>query len=214
MLAPLIKRLSGGVRSKQSRAAFERVMSGANGGPCLSIGGGPHRAHPRLVNLNIAAGENVDIVADAHRLPFADGTVAAAHSEAVFEHLRDPAAAARELTRVLKPGGMAFICTPFMQAFHGHPSHYQNFTLAGHKTLFETAGLEVLEQGVAMGPSYALCTLGWVYLREYAPRVLRPVLMALWAGVSLAVIQLDRPLLRRSNAHVLASATYLVAQKR
>lgn len=202
-----------GVRSQRSRDALAEVIGSANGGICLSIGGGPMRTYPQLVNLNIGPFANVDIVGDAHHLPYADNSVAAVHSEAVFEHLSDPAIAAREVARVLKPGAKAFICTPFMQAYHGYPHHYQNFTVSGHGHLFEAAGLTVVEQGVAVGPTYAVLNLGSVYLREYAPRLLRPVMLMLWGGVILIFSGLDRILLKRPNAHVLASLTYLVAQK-
>jgi SAM-dependent methyltransferase len=208
------KKMRGWVRSQRSRDALDEVIARANGGPCLSIGGGPLRAHRRLINLNIVAMDNVDVVGDAHRLPFADGSIAAVHSEAVFEHLSDPVAAAKEVARVLKPGGKAFICTPFLQAFHGYPSHFQNFTIVGHKQLFESAGLQVIEQGVAVGPTYALFNMGSIYLREYAPKLLRPVLVAAWSGVTLLFIPLDWLLLKRPNAHVMASLTYLVAEKR
>jgi len=81
--------------------------------------------------------------------------VDAVHCEAVFEHLHSPAVAARELARVLKPGARAFVCTPFLQAFHGYPSHFQNFTIYGHRKLFEDAGLEIVESGVCNGPAMA-----------------------------------------------------------
>ncbi len=80
---------------------------------CLSVGGGPTRAHPRLTNVNIGPFPNVDIVADAHCLPYSEGSVDAIHSEAVFEHLYNPVKAAEEIYRVLKPGKRAYICTPF-----------------------------------------------------------------------------------------------------
>lgn len=210
----LRRKLRSDVRSQRSRDALNEVIDHANGGLCLSIGGGPLRAHPQLVNLNIAAFPNVDIVGDAHDLPYGDNAVAAIHSEAVFEHLADPEKAAAEVARVLQPGGRAFICTPFLQPYHGYPHHYQGFTITGHQHLFEKAGLRVIETGVAMGPTIALLTMGTVYIREYAPRPFKPILLGLWGGVIVILKPLDRFLLKRPNAHVLASLTYLVAEKR
>lgn len=46
------------------------------------------------------------------RLPFPDASFDACVSNWVVEHLRDPALHARELARVLKPGGRAFARTP------------------------------------------------------------------------------------------------------
>ena len=95
----------------------------------ISIGGGPTRAYPQLININIAPFPNVDIVADAHLLPYCDNTVDGIHCEAVLEHLQNPEQAVKEMYRVLKPGKKVYVCTPFLQAYHGYPHHYQNFTL-------------------------------------------------------------------------------------
>ena len=45
------------------------------------------------------------VVGDGHRLPFADDALDLVFSEFVFEHLPDPAAALREIDRVLAPAG-------------------------------------------------------------------------------------------------------------
>jgi predicted SAM-dependent methyltransferase len=47
----------------------------------------------------------VDVMADAHRLPFRDGCFGSVVSSHVLPHLRDPVAALREAARVLGPGG-------------------------------------------------------------------------------------------------------------
>ena len=115
-------------RTQAARAAEARVLSLCDAGTILGLGGGPSQAHPRILNLNIAAYDNVNIVGDAHGLPLRTSCLDGVHCEAVFEHLDDPNRAAAELFRVMKPGAIAYVCTPFMQAFHGHPSHFQNFT--------------------------------------------------------------------------------------
>ena len=52
------------------------------------------------------------VQADAERLPFADGLFARVWGNAVLHHLDLPRAA-RELRRVLRPGGVAIFCEPW-----------------------------------------------------------------------------------------------------
>ncbi len=50
--------------------------------------------------------------ADCHALPFADASFDRVFSHALMEHLSDPARAVAEIHRVLKPGGIAGLCSP------------------------------------------------------------------------------------------------------
>jgi SAM-dependent methyltransferase len=61
----------------------------------------------------LANGETVEFLqADAERLPFADGCFARVWGNAILHHL-DVRQAARELHRVLQPGGIAVFCEPW-----------------------------------------------------------------------------------------------------
>jgi SAM-dependent methyltransferase len=55
----------------------------------------------------------------------------------VFEHLRNPAQAAAEIHRVLKPGGKALVTIPFMFHIHADPHDYQRLTKDGLMVVFE-----------------------------------------------------------------------------
>jgi hypothetical protein len=203
-------------RTDKSLAAAERLFQGLPAGSlCVSVGGGPNRDHPRLVNLNIGPFANVDLVADAHRLPFADGSVDAVYSSAVLEHLYAPTKAAAEMFRILKPGAKVFARTPFLQQYHGYPHHYQNFTLTGHRRLFEDAGFAVDEEGVDVGPTYAFIHITNYYLQEFAPFPLRSrpfrFFWSLFANACLK--RMDRKMNLRENAHILASTTFLLGHK-
>lgn len=201
-------------RTEESRRALESIFHGVPADAlCLSIGGGPTRAHPRLVNLNIGAFPNVDAVMDAHNLSYADECVDAIHCDAVLEHLHDPLQAAREMHRVLKPGAKAYICTPFMQGYHGYPHHYQNFSFTGHQHLFRSAGLRVVEAGVCVGPVYTMVSFISVFLYEYVPRPLNLPLRYAWGLIGALLRPLDKIVATRKNAHVLASTTYVVVEK-
>ena len=136
------------------------------------------REHPSLVNVNIGPFPNVDVVADAHHLPYADASVDAIFCEAVLEHLAQPHEAVKEMFRVCRSGASVYANTPFMQAYHGYPNHFQNFTLSGHEQLFANAGFHVRESGTAVGPVFTLFDLGARFISEYSPRPFRPILLA------------------------------------
>lgn len=52
-------------------------------------------------------------------------------SEQVFEHIPSPARAARNIRRMLRPGGMFLVSTPFMIKRHWGPGDYSRWTAAG-----------------------------------------------------------------------------------
>ena len=77
-----------------------------------------------------------DLVGDAHYLPLRDGSVDLVLAGAVFEHLADPFTAAREIHRVLKPGGMAIADCAFVFPYHGYPASYFNASGDGMRQAF------------------------------------------------------------------------------
>jgi SAM-dependent methyltransferase len=205
----------GNMRTEASHRAFEWIFADLPPDAlCLSIGGGPLRVHAELVNLNLGAFPNVDIVADAHRLPYADGAVERIHCEAVLEHLEVPGRAVEEMFRVLVPGGRGFVATPFLQPYHGYPDHFQNFTLSGHRRLFERVGFTVLEAGTCVGPTFALRDLLLNYLREVVPgKSFGRFLGRVVALLTLPALYLDRLAQKRGTGSRLASSTYLKVTK-
>lgn len=86
-----------------------------------------------------------DIVADAHALPFADGSFDAGVSFQVFEHLPHPARCLAELARVVRPGGDLVITVPGVWPAHEVPHDYWRFTRYGLEALAREAGLAVVE---------------------------------------------------------------------
>jgi SAM-dependent methyltransferase len=96
-----------------------------------------------FVGIDLLEGSNVDSVLDVcsstkelkaklGEEPF--DLVICCH---VLEHTRDPMRAARNIESVLRPGGIAFIATPWSQAFHATPDDYWRFSVRGLMLLFE-----------------------------------------------------------------------------
>ncbi len=101
----------------------------------------------QFIGVDIHPGEGVDLVGDAHRLSalVEPGSIDAAFSISVFEHMVYPWKAILELNRVLKPGGYLFISTHPAWPPHELPWDFWRFPVAGlrHMLIPET-GFEVI----------------------------------------------------------------------
>ena len=104
----------------------------------------------RVVAFDIYATTNVQLVADGHKIPFESETFDAVVIQAILEHVLDPSEIVGEIWRVLKPAGLVYAETPFLQAVHEGPYDFQRFTESGHRWLFRN--FELICSGVIGGP--------------------------------------------------------------
>jgi SAM-dependent methyltransferase len=93
-------------------------------------------------------------VADAHQIPLATESVDSVVIQAVLEHVLDPAAVVAEVFRVLKPNGLVYAETPFMQQVHEGAYDYTRFTELGHRWLWRQ--FEEIRRDVVGGPGLSL----------------------------------------------------------
>lgn len=118
----------------------------------LGAGSGPYRDlyvrfFERAISADVVSSPHdigeVDVIAPAESLPFEDRSFDAVICTEVLEHCREPAAAMAELARVLRPGGRAFITTPFLVQLHETPQDFYRYTPSALNALAADAGLEV-----------------------------------------------------------------------
>jgi hypothetical protein len=128
------------------------------------------RYFPNVVNYEIVAYGSTDVLGVGERLAFKDASFDAVFSFAVLEHVKDPFQCARELLRVLKPGGTLYCQVPFLQPVHGYPHHYYNMTLAGMQNLFGDAIRVEKAGGFLFGqPVFALSWILNRYVEGLSP---------------------------------------------
>jgi SAM-dependent methyltransferase len=109
------------------RDFHRRLLESCPEGRVLDIGGGT--AHIKefrsdIVSTDILRFPGIDVVADAHRLPFPDQLFAGVVMLDVLHHLERPIEFLEEASRVLKPGGrltmMEPAMTPLARIFYHH----------------------------------------------------------------------------------------------
>lgn len=174
--------------------------------------------YENVVNYEIAPYATTDVLGFAEDLPFADNSFDAVFSFAVLEHVKLPFQAAKEMIRVLKPGGKIVVCAAFLQPMHGYPHHYFNMTSLGLKVLFEEE-IKIDRQFVNAGTG-PISSLTW-FLRRWAddlPKNERKKFMKMKVGDLLGQPHeyQDKPFVTKLSEDMnleLASATLLVGTK-
>ena len=158
--------------SKECIAAEDVIKRQSRNKLLVEIGGGPTRSYG-ATNLNVYPWNNVDIVGDAHDLPYRDTSIDNIMSRAVLEHLDEPQEAVNEMYRVLRSEGLIFLAVPFLQPYHGYPDHYRGITKTGLEYICEKAGFTRIDSGSALGPCWTLNQTVYIFLKTYFP---------LWGG--------------------------------
>jgi len=123
-----------------------------------------HLINGRLYNQDIQTGlhnANIDIFSPLHQIPIEADFFDAIICNAVLEHVQNPAEVLTEFKRVCKPGGILYLCVPFMQPEHLDPTDFQRYTIDGLKRLVHQHGFEVIH---AEGVHSVYTTLAWIFL--------------------------------------------------
>lgn len=182
-------------------------------GKVLDLGSGGRKLHDRIINFDLSQFNHVDIVGNAHFLPFNNNSFDFIIATAVLEHVMYPQVVVDEIYRCLAINGMVYAETPFLQGFHSDPHDYQRYTLTGLKVLFEK--FEERDSGVCVGP---VSVLTW-YIRKFPTiffknKLVNKMIEFITGWLFFVFKYLDILFSKASNAHSLASGLYFLSYKK
>lgn len=156
------------VKTKKNYNQFLNVFKQQNEKPkILVVGGGIEgdgmedilsNDSLELISTDVTFGPCTTLICDAHDIPFEDNSFDGVIVQAVLEHVLDPTRCVEEIHRVLKPNGVVYAETPFMQQVHMGRYDFTRFTHLGHRRLFRK--FEEIASGPVCGPGMALA---WSY---------------------------------------------------
>jgi SAM-dependent methyltransferase len=165
-----------------------------------------------LIETDIYLGPRVMVACDGHHLPFRDAIFDGAVVQAVLEHVAAPHDVVAEIHRVLRPDGIVYAETPFMQQVHEGAFDFTRFTDLGHRRLFRY--FSEIARGVAVGPGTALLWSFRYFARSFARSHRTAALLD--RSVALAFFWLkhfDRRLNSRPGAADAASGLWFLGRK-
>ena len=207
--------IQGGL-DRRAAAFLDAVrLAAGEGAVVLIVGGaGMSRHSPfrtavdmRLVASDIYHSPLTDVLADGHYLPFRDGTFDGVAVQAVLEHVLEPAVVVSEIHRVLKPGGVVYAETSFLQQVHEAAFDFVRFTHSGHRWLFRE--FEEIQSGAADGPGYVMV---WS-IRYLARGLARTKLAGIAVAMAMLWIRLFDKLIPAAFAIDGTSAVFFIGRK-
>ena len=165
-----------------------------------------------IVSSDVSFGPYVKIISDAHDIPFENETFDGVIIQAVLEHVLDPHRCVSEVHRVLKPSGLVYADTPFMQQVHMKQYDFTRFTHLGHRRLFRN--FEEINSGPSCGPGMALAWAYKSFLTSFAStRRVERLLLFFSAVTSFFLKYFDYYLINKPGAYDNAAAFFFIGKK-
>lgn len=181
---PGIRFLRGGwpdaARLIVQRPIFQHILAGSGlGGACLNAGCGEGlfvlfldrlKALTRIVHLDLAKPALGHFKLDYRHtaaegslgdLPFSDGEFDFVFCTEVLEHITDDARAFREISRVLRPGGLVLLSTPTPPAPHDPALVRDGYTLDELRKQLRNAGIEQVKHAYCFHAPMRLLVKIW-----------------------------------------------------
>lgn len=121
------------------------------GGRVLDLGGGrtrgkfPHGKELGWIVADIDFSFKPNVAADAHCLPFGSGVFDAVKCSELTGYLFEPIKMVREISRVLKPGGIAVITAPFLTPYDRDQHDSVRLTGAWWEWAAKKSGLHLMK---------------------------------------------------------------------
>ena len=165
-----------------------------------------------LIESDIYFSERTQLICDAHDLPFSDQSIDGVIIQAVLEHVVDPYRCVAEMHRVLKPNGLVYAETPFMQQVHMGRYDFTRFTHLGHRRLFRQ--FQEVESGPVGGPGMALAWSYQYFLLSFTKqKALRKLIKIFTRLTSFYLQYFDRYLVHQAGVFDAASGYYFIGKK-
>ncbi len=209
---------SSAILGQNARAAVNKVLPlFEHSKPVLDIGSASRGISPQAIKMDLAYAEGVNVLGDAHRLPFKEESVGFVWLGGVLEHIEKPFEAVPEIYRVLKKNGYVYVEVPFFQTVHAAPHDFQRFTAEGIRGLFQRGGFRTVDLGLAAGPSAACSHILRTYmalLLSFNSEILFRILYYYFFGwIFLPLKLLDHFLIRYRQAYLMPFGIYYLGQK-
>jgi len=97
------------------------------------------------IGFDVEANPSADVHGDATSLPFGANEFDTVLCTQVLEHVAEPQAVFKEVSRVLKPGGLLILTAPQYWELHEEPHDYFRYTFFGLQHLLSIAGMKIIE---------------------------------------------------------------------
>jgi SAM-dependent methyltransferase len=166
----------------------------------------------QLVETDVSFGPRTQLICDAHNLPFEDNSFDGVVAQAVLQYVVEPSGCVREIERVLKPHGLVYVESAFMQQVVQGRYDFTRFTHLGLRRLFR--GFAEVASGPANGPGMALAWSCQFFLLSLATA--RWTRRAAYAFTRLTLFwlkYLDAVLINKPGTYDAASGFFFLGRK-
>lgn len=184
------------------------------GGGVLGYGMEDFVSDPRieLTETDVFFGSRTRLICDATDLPFTDQSFDGAVIQGVLGNVADPFRAIEEIHRVLRPNGLLYVETPFVQQVCLGPYDFTRFSLLGLRRLCRS--FDEVRSGAQCGPGMT-AAWGYQYLLMSFARTQRGRALARLAArlTGFWLLWFDRFLIERPAALDAASGVFFLGRR-